>query len=237
MTLEGLDEEVNTLKATLKSKLALQAVRTRWLLLVGGVLLCFLGYTNYKTIPAEARAAAVRRVEEKIGPEVLAQRDRLMESLRQKKKEADDLVAAMVRGPRVISRNWNGTAYGRSREWATVGGPDRAQAMEVTLEARRSTLLALGQISRAQFNVDKKNTAYRLTVNGRPVSEVNSGDHDGSDMKPVFLHGVLDVEPGDVVVRLEYKAPVQEGKVEGWEHNEGGAQHRLLTVVEIPRTD
>ena len=70
MDIEELTKEVEKLELKLNTRLAIQAVNTKWLIVVGLIILAFLGYTSFISVPAEAKKAATAAVEKEVGPEV-----------------------------------------------------------------------------------------------------------------------------------------------------------------------
>jgi len=70
MDIEELKKEVEKLELKLNTRLAIQAVNTKWMIVVGLIILAFLGYTSFISVPADAKKASKEAVEKEVGPEV-----------------------------------------------------------------------------------------------------------------------------------------------------------------------
>ena len=80
----ALQLRVDQISSELDKQHAIGAVNTKWMFIVGAVILAALGYTSIFQLPNEAAKAAM----EKIGPEVIEKAGKTMDSLRQYDDEA-----------------------------------------------------------------------------------------------------------------------------------------------------
>lgn len=78
--------EITELRAQLEQQIAIRAVNTKWMMLVAGLVLAALGYTNFVQIPREADTAA----KNKIGPKVVEEANNLVTLLRTYESQARD---------------------------------------------------------------------------------------------------------------------------------------------------
>jgi hypothetical protein len=85
---QTLQLRVNQISSELDKRHAIGAVNTKWMLIVGAVILAALGYTSIFQLPKEAAKAAI----EKIGPEVIEKADKTMANLRNCDVEAKGIL-------------------------------------------------------------------------------------------------------------------------------------------------
>ena len=78
---------ISSVESDLKVFKAVQAERFTWLYIIGALLLAFLGYTNFFSIPGQVKKA--------VGLDVIEERDQLMQQLRDNHDEAARIVVLM----------------------------------------------------------------------------------------------------------------------------------------------
>lgn len=75
---------ISSVESDLKVFKAVQAERFTWLYIIGALLLAFLGYTNFFSVPGQVKKA--------VGLDVIEERDQLMQQLRDNHHEAELIV-------------------------------------------------------------------------------------------------------------------------------------------------
>jgi len=95
MTLEELEREIINLKLKLDNRLEIQSVNTKWFIFVGLLILAFIGYSTFVSIPADAKKSAQAAVSEKVGPEVIKEIEKLTNELKKKNEKAQEIVVQL----------------------------------------------------------------------------------------------------------------------------------------------
>lgn len=88
---QTLQDKVNQLSSELDKQNTVRVVNTKWMIIVGVVILSALGFTSFYKIPNEADSAAIRAVEEKIDNDIMNKAETL-ERIYDKVKESDLII-------------------------------------------------------------------------------------------------------------------------------------------------
>jgi uncharacterized protein YdaT len=97
MALKDLENQIAELRSKIDTRLATQTANTKWLVIVGLVILAFMGYTNYVSIPSAAKKVAKETVTAITTPEVVKEIEETLQTIREKKAEVAKIAEELAR--------------------------------------------------------------------------------------------------------------------------------------------
>ena len=141
---------------------------------------------------------------------------------------------ASIPSPSIVhTMSWNIAKMerGTATDWSNL-----PTEMALPITTAKATLFITADFSRIQHSAPNVNTQYRITVEDKTlkkkeIAKTNTGNHEGWAFGPLTLHAATKIEPGDYIVRVQYKT--QKG-TEIWYNDTNGHQFRRLTVLEVP---
>ena len=83
--------KVDQISSELEKQHAIRAVNTKWMVIVGSLILAALGFTSFVQVPREAANAA----KEAIGPKIVEEAEATLKVLREDKNRAEDILSDM----------------------------------------------------------------------------------------------------------------------------------------------
>lgn len=84
---QTLRTKVDQISSELEKQHAIRVVNTKWMIIVGSLILAALGFTSFVQVPNEARKAA----EKQVGPAIINTAKEIISELQTKKNKADDI--------------------------------------------------------------------------------------------------------------------------------------------------
>lgn len=93
--------KVDQISSELDKQNITRVVNTKWMVIVGAVILAALGFTNFVQVPREAANSA----KEAIGPEIIKKAKETVEELEQNKKKADTIMSSMYKFDQVAEKD------------------------------------------------------------------------------------------------------------------------------------
>ncbi len=83
--------KVDQISSELEKQHAIRAVNTKWMVIVGSLILAALGFTSFVQVPREAANAARKAIK----PEVIKEAEETLKGLKKDKKQAEDMLSGM----------------------------------------------------------------------------------------------------------------------------------------------